>query len=146
MEVTLGPSSVLPGAQSLMHSYKPLQGVLGGGDRHRLAREAQDGRLGQAVVLLLGSWYWTHGTWWCLLKTYPCPHSKRQQPGLPWWVSDKESACQCRGHGFDPWFRKIPHAEGQSQLLSPRAATTEARVPVLHSKSSHCREKPVHCN
>ena len=22
--------------------------------------------------------------------------------------SDKESACQCRRHGFDPWFRKIP--------------------------------------
>ena len=20
--------------------------------------------------------------------------------GLPWWLSDKESACQCRRHGF----------------------------------------------
>ena len=29
---------------------------------------------------------------------------------LPWWVRGKESACQCRGHRFDPWFRKIPHA------------------------------------
>ena len=28
--------------------------------------------------------------------------------GLPWWLSGKESACQCRGHGFDPWIRKIP--------------------------------------
>ena len=31
--------------------------------------------------------------------------------------------CQCRGHGFSPWSRKIPHAEGQlshaSQLVSP---------------------------
>ena len=61
MEVALGLSSVLPGAQSLMHSRKPLQGVRGGGDRHRLAREAQDGHLGQAVVLH-GPWYWTHGT------------------------------------------------------------------------------------
>ena len=51
-----------------------------------------------------------------------------------------------RGHGFDPWFRKIPHATEQLslcaptakptcpracalQLLSPRAATTEARAP-----------------
>ena len=25
------------------------------------------------------------------------------------WSRDQESACQCRGHGFDPWFRKIPH-------------------------------------
>ena len=28
--------------------------------------------------------------------------------GLPWWRSGKESACQCRRHGFeDPWSRKI---------------------------------------
>ena len=26
---------------------------------------------------------------------------------LPWWLSSKESACQCRNFGFDPWFRKI---------------------------------------
>ena len=29
-------------------------------------------------------------------------------------------ACQFRGHRFDPWSRKIPHAVGQ---LSPRATT-----------------------
>ena len=28
--------------------------------------------------------------------------------GLPWWLRGKESACQCRRHGFDPWVRKIP--------------------------------------
>ena len=31
--------------------------------------------------------------------------------GLPWWVSCKEPACQCRRckkHGFDPWVRKTP--------------------------------------
>ena len=28
--------------------------------------------------------------------------------GLPWWLSGKESACQCRRHKFDPWVRKIP--------------------------------------
>ena len=27
---------------------------------------------------------------------------------LPWWLSGKESACQCRGHRFNPWVRKIP--------------------------------------
>ena len=27
---------------------------------------------------------------------------------LPWWLSGKESACQCRRQGFDPWVRKIP--------------------------------------
>ena len=24
------------------------------------------------------------------------------------WLSGKESACQCRRHGFDSWVRKIP--------------------------------------
>ena len=28
--------------------------------------------------------------------------------GHPWWLSGKELACQCRGHGFDPWVRKAP--------------------------------------
>ena len=45
--------------------------------------------------------------------------------GLPWWRSGWESACQCRGHGFEPWSGKIPHSTEQ---LSPCATTTE---PVL---------------
>ena len=40
-----------------------------------------------------------------------------QWGGLLWWHSRWESACQCRRHGFDPWFRK-PHA---SEQLSPCA-------------------------
>ena len=28
--------------------------------------------------------------------------------GLPWWLSGRESACQCRRLGFDPWVREIP--------------------------------------
>ena len=28
--------------------------------------------------------------------------------GLPWWLSGKESVCQCRRYGFDPWVGKIP--------------------------------------
>ena len=28
--------------------------------------------------------------------------------GLPWWLSDKQSACQCRRHGLDPWVKKNP--------------------------------------
>jgi len=26
---------------------------------------------------------------------------------LPWWHSGKESSCQCRRQGFDPWVSKI---------------------------------------
>ena len=47
--------------------------------------------------------------------------------GLPWWLSVKESACQHRGHGFNPWPGKIPHAAEQ---LSPSTTSTE---PVLES-------------
>ena len=28
--------------------------------------------------------------------------------GLPWWLSDEESTCQCRKFGSDPWVGKIP--------------------------------------
>ena len=28
--------------------------------------------------------------------------------GLPWWLSGKESTCQCRRHRFDSWVRNIP--------------------------------------
>ena len=28
--------------------------------------------------------------------------------GLPWWLSGKESTCQCRRCGFDPWVGEVP--------------------------------------
>ena len=37
----------------------------------------------------------------------------------------KELACQCKGHGFEPWPGKIPHATEQ---LSPCATTTEPEL------------------
>ena len=27
---------------------------------------------------------------------------------LPWWLSGKESTCQCRRHEFNPWVGKTP--------------------------------------
>ena len=35
-------------------------------------------------------------------------HSTTSGKGLPWWLSNKESACQCRRGGFHPWVRKMP--------------------------------------
>ena len=57
--------------------------------------------------------------------------------GLPWWHSGWESACQCKGHGFEPWSGRIPHATEQ---LGPWATTAEpARLePVLHNKRGPC--------
>ena len=53
--------------------------------------------------------------------------------GLPWWRSGWESACQCRGHRFEPWSGKIPHAAEQLGLW---ATTTEPAhlEPVLRNK------------
>ena len=67
------------------------------------------------------------------------------QGGLPWWRSGGESACQCRGHGFEPWSGSIPHA---SEQLGPRATTTEPLhlEPVLCSRRSYHNERPAHHN
>ena len=58
---------------------------------------------------------------------------KKHSLGLPWWRGGWESACQCRGHGFEPWSGKIPHATEQ---LSPWATTTEPAhlEPVLRNR------------
>ena len=50
-------------------------------------------------------------------------NGKKKNQGLPWWLNGKESAYQCRRHGFDPWSRKIPHVMEQ---LSPCNTTTES--------------------
>ena len=70
---------------------------------------------------------------------------KNPPAGLPWWRSGWESACQCRGHGFEPWSGKIPRATEQ---LGPWATMTEpARLePVLHNKRGHDSERPAHCD
>ena len=63
--------------------------------------------------------------------------------GLPWWCSGWESACQCRGQGFEPWSGKIPHAPEQ---LGPWATIAEpARLePVLRNRRGRDSERPAH--
>ena len=51
---------------------------------------------------------------------------KRRDGRLPWQLSDKESTCHRRRHGFNPWSGKNSYATEQ---LSPRATTTEVRGP-----------------
>ena len=53
--------------------------------------------------------------------------SRRKQLGLPWWLSGKESASQCRRQGCGPPSRKIPHATEQLSQW------TAAIKPVLQS-------------
>ena len=68
---------------------------------------------------------------------------QKESWGLPWWHSGWESACQCRGHGFEPWSGKIPHATEQ---LGPWATTAEPAClePVLHNGRGRHSERPAH--
>ena len=49
--------------------------------------------------------------------------SKKKVPnrtprGLPCWPSSKESTCECRRHGFDPWSGKISHGAEKEGLCT----------------------------
>ena len=50
---------------------------------------------------------------------------KYHAKGLPWWYCGWESACHHRGHRFDLWSGKIPHA---SEQLSLCATTIETEL------------------
>ena len=65
----------------------------------------------------------------------------RTDPGLPWWLSGKESTCRCRRHRFDPWSGRIPRGLEQ---LSPRATTMEPVPCSLGTTTTEARVlKPV---
>ena len=64
--------------------------------------------------------------------------------GLPWWRSGWESACQCRGHGFEPWSGKIPHATEQQLGLWATITEPVRLEPVLRNKRGRDSERPAH--
>ena len=43
-----------------------------------------------------------------LRNSYLCSKYLSNKKGLLWWLSAKESVCQCREWELYPWFRKIP--------------------------------------
>ena len=58
-------------------------------------------------VAKIWPWLTERLTYTYLLKTsISC--SKELKFELPRWLSGKDTACQCRKCGFDPWVRKIP--------------------------------------
>ena len=56
---------------------------------------------------------------------------------LPWWLGGKESACQCRGHGFDLRSGEMAHAPGQlglwAMLLSLLSGAREPQLVGPHA-------------
>ena len=63
---------------------------------------------------LAGGFFTTSATW----------EAQKQTQRLSWWLSGKESACQYRRCGFDPWSRKIPPAVEQ---LRPCTTTIDPK-------------------
>ena len=78
-------------------------------------------------------------------KIFHANGNQKKAGGLPWWRSGWESACQCRGHGFEPWSGRIPYAAEQ---LGPWATATEPAhlEPVLRNKRARNSERPAHRN
>ena len=66
---------------------------------------------------------------------------EKSNPGLPWWSSGQDSACQCKGYQFQPWSGKIACAKRQ---LNPCVPTIEPRVQKW--QTSRCNEEPVYHN
>ena len=73
-----------------------------------------NGPMGKIIKRWKFSKYLFHSLW------------EMNEGGLPWWLSGKESACQCRRCGFDPWVRMIPRQlfawGGQSTGVSALAS------------------------
>ena len=90
-------------------------------------------------------------------ELHVCHFKSKTKNGLPWWLSDKESSCQCRRHGFNPWSRKIPHAMEQLRPLyhnfwacalepgncSYWALVLQALKPVRPRACGQLQEKPL---
>ena len=85
-------------------------------------------------------------------------HFKNTQTGLPWWLSGKEPACQCRRHKFSPWSWKIPHAKSnqahEPKLLSLSSGAQKLQLlrpehtlePVLHKREATAMNLRTACN
>ena len=68
------------------------------------------------LVLFPVCQFWTFLSSFCQTATntrnalrgnWPHDGCSKHDRGLPWWLSAKESVCQCRKLGFDPWVGKI---------------------------------------
>ena len=76
----------------------------------------------------------------------------KKDQGLPWWLSGKESAWQCRRHMFYPWSGKIPHPACRRvakshvlQLLSLCCGAWELQLlePACPGAHAPKQEKPL---
>ena len=77
----------------------------------------------------------------------PCPPQNnllKLASGLPWWVSGKESACQCGIHGLN--FQEDPTCLGATRLYVPQLLTlcSGAQAPQLLRRRAANTEAGTH--
>ena len=56
---------------------------------------------------------------------------------LPSWSSSEQSACQCRGHGFDPCTGKIPHGFRATKSVHHKKIHHDEKLVQLGSSPGH---------
>ena len=82
------------------------------------------------ITCLLVSWGPSGGVcsvcYWGMSMRH-CSPSWPRGKGLPGWLRGRESPCQCRRHGFDPWSGKIPLRKWQTHcsIVAWRTPWTE---------------------
>ena len=86
------------------------------------------------------------------LEQHVCWDRERhvKNKGLPWRLGGKESACQCRRHGFHPWSGELPRASGhlspcalEPMLCSKRAVRSLCPTAREEPLLAAAREKPT---
>ena len=115
------------GSQELQYRTRSVSGVWGvGGAQSQRQESEQD---------------------YSMLETWPMPMVQIKSPitDFPRGPAVKNPPTKGRTLRFDPWSRKIPHAERQLSLC---AMTTEPCTlePMFCNKRSHHSEKPTHQN
>ena len=100
---------------------------------------------GDSLEKLQGAALFVNRKWDPVCVSVARDRMKMSGLGLPWWLRSGEFACRCGRHELDPWSERISRAAErlspstpatepvpwaqEPQLLKPRAANTEARVP-----------------
>ena len=72
--------------------YNKLKVVKGNGIKYSVVKCCD------LIKLVMGAWDFCCTIFKVMFEAF----CNKKILGLPWWRSGRESACQCRGHGFDP--------------------------------------------
>ena len=91
--------------------------------------------------LVLSRKRWREETAACSMKLV---NMKATSLGASWWLSGKESACQCRRLGFDPWVGKIPcrRKRQPSPVLLPGKYNGQSNLMDYSPRRCRVRHEP----